>query len=55
MAILELLGSEYKPAKKGEKTAEKDTRKGAAKAAPAAKGAKGAKGKKAKTEEAEAE
>jgi large subunit ribosomal protein L17 len=51
MAILELLGSEYKPAKKGEKTAEKDTKKGAAKAAPAAKG----KGKKAKESEADAE
>ena len=50
MAILELLGSEYKPAKKGEKAGEKDTKKGAAKAAPAAKG------KKAKAEkDAEAE
>jgi large subunit ribosomal protein L17 len=43
MAILELLGSEYKPAKKGEK------KKGEAKAAPAPKG------KKAKDQEADAE
>lgn len=39
MAILELLGSEYKPAKKGEK-GEKAAKKGDAKAAPAAKGKK---------------
>ena len=43
MAILELLGSEYKPAKKGEK------KKGEAKASPAPKG------KKAKEPEADAE
>lgn len=46
MAILELLGSEYKPAKKGEKAAPK---KGEAKPAPAAKG------KKSKEKEADAE
>ena len=52
MAILELLGSEYKPAKKGEKAAAEKDKKGAAKSAPAAKSAKG---KKAKEPEADAE
>ena len=52
MAILELLGSEYKPAKKGEKG--EKTEKGAAKKAEG-KASPSPKGKKAKAAESEAE
>jgi large subunit ribosomal protein L17 len=53
MAILELLGSEYKPAKKGEKGDKGKKAESKAKAAPAPKD--GAKGKKAKEPKADAE
>ena len=52
MAILELLGSEYKPAKKGEKAGAKAEAKGETKGET--KGA-AAKGKKSKEKEADAE